>query len=214
MTLSDKYKTYKSMVIPVVVAILILASSLVACMHMNNVDRVPQSSARHDRVARSSETRLGGAVPTADVAVQLPDATKEQLVYLIEEEKLAHDVYLKMYELYGARVFANILKSETNHLSRVLTLLATANIPDPRSAKVGEFTNKDLQALYDKLVARGGQSLSQAYAVGVAIEELDIADIQSDLRALDSAQTDVRSTLEALLRGSQNHLRAFNRQVG
>ena len=30
------------------------------------------------------------------------DSTEEQLLYLIEEEKLAHDVYTKMYELYGA----------------------------------------------------------------------------------------------------------------
>lgn len=214
MTVSDMYKTYKAMVIPVVVAIIILVSSLVAFIHKNNVDRVLQNSVRNDQVVQPPGAHLDGAVPPAEVAVQLPDATKEQLLYLLEEEKLAHDVYLKMYELYGARVFANILKSETNHQSRVLTLLVATNTPDPRSAKVGEFTNKDLQALYDKLVARGKQSLSQAYAVGVAIEELDITDIQKDLKTLDSTQTDVKATLEALLRGSQNHLRAFNRQVG
>ena len=49
------------------------------------------------------------------------DTTESLLLYLIEEEKLAHDVYTKMYELYGVRVFGNILSSEQAHQSRVLT---------------------------------------------------------------------------------------------
>lgn len=213
MTVPAKYRQYKAMVIPVVIVMIILGAAIIAFMNKGE-DNDSIAGTRQSQKADPSTLPAHGALSSPSVAVQLPDATKEQLLYLIEEEKLAHDVYLKMYELYGARVFANILKSETNHQSRVLTLLVATNTPDPRSAKVGEFTNKDLQALYDKLVARGGQSLSQAYAVGVAIEELDITDIQKDLKTLDSTQTDVKATLEALLRGSQNHLRAFNRQVG
>lgn len=139
--------------------------------------------------------------------------TKNNLLYLIEEEKLAYDVYFKMYEKYGARVFGNIFKSEDNHQSRVLSLLVARGISDPRSESVGVFKNPNLQKLYFDLIARGNQSLSEAYKVGVAIEELDIADIKDNLAKLDAAQIDIKITLDSLLAGSENHLRAFNRQV-
>lgn len=211
MTVLNMYNRYRAMAIPLALVATILVVVIIAFIYKDTTNDAVLTPMRYGTPVRSVTLPTGA---TAPAPARLSDATKDQLLYLIEEEKLAHDVYLKMYELYGARVFANILKSETNHQSRVLTLLAARDIPDPRSSKVGEFTNKDLQALYDRLVAQGSQSLSQAYAVGVAIEELDIADIQKDLQALDAAQTDIKSTLEALLRGSKNHLQAFGRQVG
>lgn len=152
-------------------------------------------------------------VPSLAVLQNTTADTERQLLYLIEEEKLAHDVYLKMYEKYGARTFSNILKSETNHQERVLSLLIVRDITNPLSPKVGVFNDQSLQKLYDELIARGNISLAEAYKVGVAIEELDISDIKQDLAMLDPAQTDIKSTLETLLRGSENHLRAFSRQV-
>ncbi|MCA9327399.1 DUF2202 domain-containing protein, partial [Candidatus Saccharibacteria bacterium] len=131
----------------------------------------------------------------------------------IEEEKLAHDVYQKMYELWGAKTFSNIMNSETTHQNRVLTLLQDRDIADPRSSEVGVFQNQDLQALYDKLVAQGSQSLTEAYKVGVTIEEVDIADLTADLKLVDANDTDVIAVLNALKRGSENHLRAFSRHV-
>lgn len=152
-------------------------------------------------------------VPSAVILQNTSVDTERQLLYLIEEEKLAHDVYQKMFEKYGARTFGNILKSETNHQERVLSLLITRNMTDPRSTQVGVFNDPSLQKLYDDLIVRGNNSLAEAYKVGVTIEELDISDIKQDLTMLDPAQTDIKTTLEALLRGSENHLRAFSRQV-
>ena len=152
-------------------------------------------------------------LPSSEVANNTSEETKKQLLYLIEEEKLAHNVYVVMYEKYGARPFENIAKSETSHQERVLSLLETRDIADPRTTEAGVFTNTDLQQLYDKLIIQGKTSIAEAYKVGVAIEELDIADIKQDLLVLDDAQTDIKTVLEALLRGSQNHLRAFSRQV-
>ncbi len=107
--------------------------------------------------------------------------TETQLLYLIEEEKLAHDVYAVMHEKYGARVFGNILESESTHQSRVLTLLQTREIKDPRASEIGVFNNQELQALYDTLIKQGNESAVEAYKVGVAIEEKDIADISTQL---------------------------------
>lgn len=139
------------------------------------------------------------------------ELTEQQLLYLIEEEKLAHDVYTVFYEKYGARVFGNILESESTHQERVLTLLEARNIADPRSPEIGVFTNSDLQKFYDDLIAQGMQNETEAFRAGVIIEETDIADLTEQLST--TTEEDVVLALEDLRRGSENHLRAFNKQL-
>ena len=146
-----------------------------------------------------------------DKGIATADATEEQLVYLIEEEKLAHDVYSAMFDLWGSRVFGNILNSEETHQSQVLTVMNTRDITDPRSSKVGVFQNAELQSLYNDLIAKGSKSAVDAYEVGVAIEELDIDDITKMLATAKDA--DVIAMMENLRKGSENHLRAFNNQL-
>lgn len=151
------------------------------------------------------------SAPTVDKGVANESATAVQLAYLIEEEKLAHDVYTAMYELWGARAFGNILNSEANHQDQVLSVMNTFAVEDPRSSDLGVFTDPELQKLYDDLIAKGSKSLLDAYEVGVAIEELDIADLTDML----STATDptVIAMMENLRRGSENHLRAFNSKL-
>lgn len=146
-----------------------------------------------------------------DVGASSDENTKQLLLYLIEEEKLAHDVYTVLYDKYGARVFGNILQSESTHQSRVLTLLDDRTIADPRKDAVGEFVDPDLQKLFDELIAKGMKSEQDAYQVGVTIEETDISDITKQLET--ASDVDVIQTLEDLRRGSENYLRAFNRQL-
>lgn len=150
---------------------------------------------------------------TGDVTPLTSDETS-LLLYLTEEEKLAHDVYVTLYEKYGARVFNNISRSETTHQNRMLDLLDARGIDDPRSSSVGVFRDTELQKLYDMLIAQGSQSLTEAYKVGVIIEEKDIADLENDLKTIDSSHADVVDALNILLHGSKNHLQAFNRQLG
>ena len=150
-------------------------------------------------------------VPVVDKGIATADATAEQLVYLIEEEKLAHDVYQAMFDLWGSRVFGNILQSEQSHQSQVLTVMNIRDIKDPRSSKSGVFVNADLQNLYNQLIAKGSQSAVDAYEVGIAIEELDIDDLTKMLATAKDA--DVIAMMENLRRGSENHLRAFNNQI-
>lgn len=151
--------------------------------------------------------------PSKEVVEATTDATIDQLLYLIEEEKLAHDVYKTMYDLYSAQTFKNIQSSELRHQASVLTLLTNRGIADPRSNIVGTFNNPDLQALYNTLIAQGKQSLTEAYKVGVLIEKTDIADIDKSLTGLDPQQTDIKAVLDSLRRGSENHLAAFSRKV-
>lgn len=145
------------------------------------------------------------ALPAA--SGDLSEAEASALVFMREEEKLAHDVYLTLYEKWGLPVFQNISQSEFAHTEAVLTLIERYEMQDPAQAAVGDFTNADLQALYNELVARGSQSLSEALKVGAAIEEIDILDLQERMAEIDHA--DIQQVFTNLLNGSMNHLRAF-----
>lgn len=178
----------------------------------------PSSSATVSESATPATTSAAKPVvttapkmPAVDTGIATADATAEQLVYLIEEEKLAHDVYQAMFDLWGSRVFGNILKSEQTHQSQVLTVMNTRDIADPRSATAGVFKNAELQALYNELIAKGSKSAVDAYEVGVAIEVLDIDDLTKMLATAKDA--DVIAMMENLRKGSENHLRAFNNQL-
>jgi hypothetical protein len=139
------------------------------------------------------------------------------LTFMREEEKLARDVYLALDDAWNLQVFANIARSEQNHMDAVGTLLTRYGLPDPAAGNApGEFTHPDLQALYDQLVAQGGQSLGEALRVGATIEEIDIRDLHEQLPGV--RHSDIRRVYEQLEQGSENHLRAFvstlERQTG
>jgi hypothetical protein len=130
------------------------------------------------------------------------------LLYMREEEKLAHDVYLTLDNQWNARVFANISESEATHMAAVKVLLDRYNLSDPAAGNdVGVFTNTTLQALYDSLVVVGQQSLIDALKVGAAIEELDVSDIADAMTYIDNS--DIIYVFDNLMKGSRNHLRAF-----
>ena len=77
------------------------------------------------------------------------------MLFMREEEKLARDVYLTLYDAWGLTPFASIAVSEQSHMNAMLLLLKY-RLPDPAAGKpIGEFTDPDLQALYDTLIARG-----------------------------------------------------------
>jgi hypothetical protein len=132
----------------------------------------------------------------------------EGLIYMREEEKLAHDVYVTLYEKWGLPTFQNIAKSEDRHETKIETILDRYQITDPVGDNpIGVFVNSDLQELYNTLVAQGSQSLTEALKVGVLIEETDIVDLQDRIAQTDNA--DIQQVYKQLLSGSNNHLSAF-----
>lgn len=132
----------------------------------------------------------------------------ESLIFMREEEKLARDVYQALYSQWGVQTFQNIAASEQVHMDAVKTLLDRYGLTDPAVAQAGVFTNPDLQALYDQLIARGSQSLAEALKVGAAVEEIDILDLEKRLTQIDNM--DIQQMFNNLLNGSKNHLRAFS----
>lgn len=143
----------------------------------------------------------------------LTDVEIEYITYMREEEKLARDVYLTLYDLYSARIFGNISESEQRHMDAFKRLIDKHGLTDPvENDDIGEFTNPDFAKLYGELVEMGKQSYCGALQVGISIEELDINDLELALN--DVTAQDITRVFNNLLAGSYNHLNAFNSQYG
>ncbi|WP_456408734.1 DUF2202 domain-containing protein [Caldithrix abyssi] len=135
------------------------------------------------------------------------------LIFMREEEKLARDVYIVLLQTWGQRIFNNISRSEQTHMDAIKILLKKYKVSDPVTTdSVGVFTNQTLQKLFNELTARGKTSLAEALKVGALIEEIDILDLQKELQAI-KGNDDLRYVYENLKRGSENHLRAFVRNL-
>jgi len=140
----------------------------------------------------------------------LSETEQNSLVFMREEEKLAHDVYIQMDGLWRGytKVFGNIANSEASHTESVRQLLVRYTLPDPAATLgAGVFLNTTLQNLYTQLVATGSVSLVEGLKVGATIEEVDMIDLNKALTEVDNQ--DITLVYQNLLKGSRNHLRAF-----
>lgn len=159
-------------------------------------------------IALSGALAIAPAAPAATPKVTA--ALKAQLIYIVQEEKLARDVYAALAVTSGINKFANITKSEQTHMDQLKVILKTYAIKDPTlNLKAGIFVDKKLTALYKTLMTKAVLSSADALAVGVLIEQTDIKDINA--MAKNVTQADIKLTLANLLKGSENHLAAFSR---
>jgi hypothetical protein len=173
-------------------------------------------NANTDAVSPETELSKSGNIDVISPDGGTYTVTQEEidgLIYMRIEEKLARDVYTVMGTTYNAQVFLNIKLSEQAHMTAVKRMLDKYSIPDPlTSDEVGVFPDATFQALYDQLIAQGSVSLNDALLVGVAIEELDIADLEDQLTNVVTNPGIIRlyTNLKA---GSVSHLAAFNKNL-
>jgi hypothetical protein len=175
---------------------------------------IPMRSMRNGNVVREKHRQSHLAQLITDIAActagQISDEERDDLMMMREEEKVARDVYLRLYDRWGLPPFANISGSEQVHMDGMLALLEHYGLPDPAEGMdVGQFRNPAMQALYDRLTQQGLKSERDAVQVGLLIEELDIADLRAATSRTDKPE--ILAVYANLERGSRNHLRAFHR---
>ncbi len=140
----------------------------------------------------------------------LTDAEIAGLMHMREEEKLARDVYLEFYEIFGNVIFKNIADSEQKHMDAVLALIDGYLLNDPVAGLgVGVFTDK-FQEIYNSLIARG-TTLEEAFKVGVDIEVQDIEDLTLYLTLTEV--TNLIQVYDKLLSASEKHLETFTSRL-
>jgi hypothetical protein len=163
-------------------------------------------------VTKVDETALKAALSEKESISLASSEEASGAIFMLEEEKLAHDVYITLYDIWGMRVFDNISQSEKTHIEAVRSLAEAYDIPIVfYDEEIGVFHDEKLAGLYTELTERGSKSLDEAFRVGVLIEELDIVDLQSYIDATDNQ--DFVTVYENLQKGSRNHLRAFAKNI-
>lgn len=172
---------------------------------------VPSGAVLASTADKPAETVDATAATLAGTAAStLSTAEQQGLEYMRQEEKLAGDVYATLHDAWGLQVFANIARAEQTHQRQVAATMALYGVDDPVDGlAAGEFVDPDLQALHDELVTRGMTTVEEALRAAALIEELDIA----DLRSRASETPDIDALYARLEQGSQNHLRAFVRNL-
>lgn len=146
----------------------------------------------------------------ATKVVPLTEDEQTWLTMMREEEKVARDLYLAFYDLWSFRSFKNTARSEQTHMNTLARLLKRYAVEDPvADNEAGVFTNPDLQALYDTLLAQGSLSLGDAIQVGMLVEAADIEDLAAATAA--TTHRDVLTVYKSLARGSSSHLKAFQK---
>lgn len=191
--------------------LLLTVFTLTACGGSSN-DTLPLFDVDLDGSSTINDSTLANSlnnIPPSDLSA----AEEESLAFMREEEKLARDTYKALYDIYGTKIFTNIAASEQTHTDAVLALIERYNLVDPMQTDTyGVFVNSELQLIYDTLVASGSISLLEALYVGATVEELDIYDLQNQKDSvIDNA--DIIYVYDNLLKGSRNHLRAFDKQI-
>lgn len=132
------------------------------------------------------------------------------VISLLEEEKLARDVYLALYQVWGYEAFGHISENEQSHMEALIGVLDRAGAADPTAGYgAGEFATAAVQDLYAAFVEQGGESLAAALQAGAAIEEMDILDIERLQAQIDDPG--LLRVLANLRQGSIRHLQAYSK---
>lgn len=199
----------KKTLLPLILIIVVLALIIAFAQKPKNITEIDDTDAEYV----VDDADLLDASLVAEIAPsQLSDEERDGLLMMREEEKLARDVYLALYDIWGQKIFYNIAQSEQTHTDAVKTLLDRYQMEDPVvSDEIGVFTDSRFSELFVALTQDGSESLVAALRVGATIEDLDIRDINDLLE--DTNNTDIEIVYENLIRGSKNHMRAFVGQL-
>ena len=147
-------------------------------------------------------------------AQSLSENEKAGILLMREEEKMARDVYQTLNEKWDQMPFAHISESEIRHMAEMKLLIDKHKLQDPvekTADKRGEYENQMLKSLYEDLTASGKTSLEAAFRAGAKVEEVDIRDLKEAMAR--TSNEEIKSTYTYLVRASENHLRAFVRNL-
>jgi len=143
---------------------------------------------------------------------KLSNSEKGGIKYIYEVEKVARDTYTYFYDKWETPVQHVVSNSEQNHIDILKELIDKYNLGDPAAGKgYGEFSNSELQQLYDDLTGRGSSSEVDALSTAAMIEEFDIVELRKNVA--NTNRGDVLAAYSKLMAGSQNHLEIFTAKL-
>lgn len=171
----------------------------------------PNASAPADNPPAARACPMAGDCALTAVNVNSPSTLPAaDLIAAIEEERVAHDLYVEAARRWGLPVFQQIAVAETRH-EAALTQLATASGLAVPAATPGTYATPALQRIYAQLLELVNGSENGALKAGALVEETDIADLRDMMKQVQDEPT--RTVLAQLERASMQHLSAFVRNL-
>jgi len=148
----------------------------------------------------------------------LNDELAYTIEYMVNEEKLAYDVYTDLYNYHlsnsniALTQFQNVAQySETNHIGMVEDLAIKYDLETASHLENGVFNVSEIQEMYDALYGNGLASPVDAYQSGCMVEVTDIYDLNEDIIiAQESDAQDAVAVFTMLRDASYNHYWAFD----
>ncbi len=164
--------------------------------------------------------------PTSALSQELTNT----LAFMGNEERLAYDVYNRLYQEWGTSQFINIASnSEYQHITAVQQLIQKYKLNDNvnftnvdlpslgymntpiESMQPGVYDIAHIQKLYDDLVAQGMASEIDALKVGCIVEVVDVNDLNRDIAIAQSENAaDIVAVFDFLRSGSYSHYWSFD----
>ena len=181
--------------------------------------------------SRSSATPASSFDADNYPTYELTQDNKDDLAFMGNEERLAYNVYMYLYDYHGDSIdqLYNIsTNSETYHINIVrqlvekyniteddLTILDTNPVASSSTSQDDLPSDKydidDIQNLYDYLIDKGKNSTQDALEVGCMVEVTDINDLNDKIdNAEASGAQDLIDGFNILRDGSYNHYWAFD----
>jgi len=143
-------------------------------------------------MAVSAAELTGAAAADADTSYTIA----EMLTYAIQDEFNAKAEYAAIQDEFGTqRVYSKIEKAEDKHIAALMPLLDAYDVAVPVQPDPADY---ELPA-----------TLAETYAIGVTAEVNNIGMYEQFLA--QELPDDIRLVFENLMKGSENHLAAFER---
>jgi len=196
--------------------ILLSSVAMVGCMG-NGQGRMSGGSVQNSGTS-SLPTNSSAPVYNTTNSVSSNSAIQNSLAYMYDEERLAKEVYLAIYQRQPVQQLTKIAsKAEGKHIDAVKELAQRYGVATPYQ-QAGRYRSSHIQSLYNELYAKGIRSQKDALEVGCMVEVIDVDDLNKYIREAQQANAqDVVQTYDFLLKGSYNHYWAFDKglkQIG
>ncbi len=159
---------------------------------------------------------------------------KDALAYMGNEERLAYDIYMNLYQHHSAngveikQLYNIATKSEERHVGIVQSAVQKYSLGADDVTNVvagvasntvafedmprGQYDIPAIQSLYDDLYAKGTSSQREALEVGCMVEVTDINDLDGYIATAESSNaSDVKDAFNILRDGSYKHYWAFDK---
>ena len=215
-----------------------------AHIHFNNsVDNIkkghkPDEDIKYQNNKDSNESNNNFNLSSYPITENLSQDLKNSLAYMGNEERLAYDIYTKLYNYHMSNNSLDIkqliniaTKSESKHISIVQDIVSRYNLGYSDLTDVNKTIVKNnnlskdnmisgiydipvIQNLYNTLYNMGIEDQISALKVGCMVEVTDINDLDKYItQAQNDGATDIEAAFNILRDGSYKHYWAFDKAL-